>query len=102
MPGWFACSEPLLVQYVRHCHYADELAAMIAALRQGELDRNGRKELLVLMRAYGNQTEIASRLAVKLKLAPRSRYRNDYAGANSRTPSSAPAPWLDWGSDREQ
>jgi hypothetical protein len=96
--GWIGPEAyAVLVQYVRHCCYADDVAAQIAELRT-QTDPKQRRLLLALYRAHGQQTARMSALAVKLRLTPSSRSTADRARDDRKDASSSPVvkPWLDW------
>jgi uncharacterized protein with von Willebrand factor type A (vWA) domain len=111
LPGdWFtADTAPLLKQLCRHVALADELAAEMEELRQElrvlrenpEPDAKRmdavKKEMRVVTRLHGFESDRIANTATKLRLTNQSRYRAETAQDQSDGRASSPVkPWNDW------
>lgn len=97
-PEWFQRdSQPLLVDYCRHTVICRHLARFIGAFPMDQIiTPEGIEQFDGLSKLYDRHSKAVASLAVKLRLAPQSRYEAKVAGTASKNAAAgggASRPW---------
>ena len=113
-PDWFATSQSVLKELVRHVRLSDDLmgdikraqAAVDEVLRMPEPPAKllvaATRELRASLRTHVLQSQRIGALSTQLRLTPQSRYQPTTAKAKAMETPEGIDPWLDWGNDRPQ